>query len=492
MASAFFDQFLPGLAQSAAAVGPAGLEGQMQGQEMAAKLAQQQAHTDLLRKQTQLLGQTHPRMQALKLVQEGLAKDPNFLNTPQGQMLATGFTGHQFGQQHPVVAAPGSQVFMPGEKTPQQVPYAPHGFSPGSLAIIPPGAQTQQVPWGPKEVSPGARLFDVNTINPETGQAALIGQADTRPRQGATGPDTESALDAKTLDFMARMALAGDTSVYQNLGRGMQGARNLVALRKRVAELATGEAQMTPADTAMANAEFQGQKAAQRTLGNRTASFGMAQSEAMQMADLVTSTSAAFPRSDFPMINKALQAFETGTGDVNTVRFGAALNSFINAYSRAISPTGQPTVHDKEHAREMLSKAQSHEQVVGVIDLMKQEMEAAGKAPGMVQEELRKGFGRRTPASSMPDKQSKLPDSPMLKQSPLAQKQTAPTNATDYYDTLPRETQSQLTQVYRDWQRGARTDDELRVGVTAALGDIQKANAIVDGIIAKGRKSNGR
>lgn len=490
MASAFWDTFAPGLAQSAASVGPAAIEGQLQGQDLALKQAHLQAQTDQLRKQTQLMGQTHPRMQALKLVQEGLAKDPNFLNTPVGQMFGSMASGHQLGQQHPVVAAPGSQVFLPGQTDPRQVPYAPHGFAPGSLAIVPQGAQTVQVPWGPKEVSPGAKLFDVNTIDPATGQAMQIGQAETRPRQGATGPDAEAALDAKTLDFMAKMALAGDTSVYQNLGRGMQGARNLVALRKRVAEMATGEAKMTPQDTAMAIAEFQGQKAAQRTLGNRSATFGMAQNEAMQMADLVTQTSAAFPRSDFPVLNKALQAFETGTGDVNTVRFGAALNSFINAYARAISPTGQPTINDKEHAREMLSKAQSHAQVVGVIDLMKAEMDAAGKAPGLVHEELRQGFGRRSLPSSLPEKQSKLPDSPLLKQSPLAQKQA--TSAVGLYDALPQAAQSQLNAVLRDWQQGKRTDDEFRVGVTAAIGDIQKANAIVDSVIAARGQKNGR
>jgi hypothetical protein len=107
------------------------------------------------------------------------------------------------------------------------------------------------------------------------------------------------------------------------------------------------------------------------------------------MADLVTQTSEKYGRTSFMPINKAINAFNTNTGDVEVRQFGAALNSFIQAYARAVSPVGVPTVSDKDHAREMLSAADSHAQVVGIIAQLKKEMEAAGEAPGVVRKQLR-------------------------------------------------------------------------------------------------------
>ena len=62
---------------------------------------------------------------------------------------------------------------------------------------------------------------------------------------------------------------------------------------------------------------------------------------------------------------------ENNTGDPEARQFGAALNSFINAYARAVSPIGTPTVSDKDHARSMLSTADSHEALVAIMNQLK-------------------------------------------------------------------------------------------------------------------------
>lgn len=198
----------------------------------------------------------------------------------------------------------------------------------------------------------------------------------------------EPTLDPETLTFLARQALKGDTSVFQNVGRGTQGAANIVALREKMQQLAT-KAGITPEELASINAEFVGAKAGQRALGTRSAQFKLAASEAHEMADIVTQTSKAFDRTNFPLINKAIAAGINQTGSPEVVQFGAAINSFINAYARAISPTGQPTISDKDHARDILSKAQSPEQVVGVIKILKQEMGAASKSIGTTHDFMR-------------------------------------------------------------------------------------------------------
>ncbi len=210
------------------------------------------------------------------------------------------------------------------------------------------------------------------------------------PRGGAgAGGAGEPTIDDETLTAMAEQYLAGDKSVFQNLGRGAQGATNVVALRKRVAEVAK-EAGMTPDQIALAQSEFMGMNAAYRTLGTRAANFGLAEKEALEMAGLVEQTSAKVSRTTFMPINKAIIAYNDNTGDPETRAFGAALNSFINAYARAVSPVGTPTVSDKDHARAMLSRADSHTALLAIMDQLKQEMKAAEKAPGAVQDQLRR------------------------------------------------------------------------------------------------------
>lgn len=205
---------------------------------------------------------------------------------------------------------------------------------------------------------------------------------------GAGGAGGEPTINDETLTAMAEQYLAGDKSVFQNLGRGAQGAANVVALRQRVTQVAK-EAGMTPDQIALVQQEFGGMGAAQRALGTRSANFGLAEKEAYAMADLVTEASAKVPRTQFMPINKAIMAYENNTGDPQARQFGAALNSFINAYARAVSPVGTPTVSDKDHARSMLSTADSHEALTAIMDQLKREMDAAGAAPGAVQKQIR-------------------------------------------------------------------------------------------------------
>lgn len=214
--------------------------------------------------------------------------------------------------------------------------------------------------------------------------------------------DPSVGLTDDDLKFMARQYLAGDKSVMQNLGRGAQGSRDIVALRKAIREEAESKG-MKPDEVASTIAEFEGLKAGERALGQRTANAGMAVNEASQFADLALQASNKVDRTKYPSLNKVLQAAEKGTGDPAIVEFGAYNNSLINAYARAISPSGTPTVSDKDHAREMLATAYSKGQYAAVVGAMKKEMAAAQKSPGMVREEFR-GYGKRQigPADQQP------------------------------------------------------------------------------------------
>lgn len=226
----------------------------------------------------------------------------------------------------------------------------------------------------------------------------------------------DQLLDDKTLEMMAEQYRAGDTTVMQNLGRGAQGAQNIVALRKKIGEQLLGVG-ASGTDQAMRNAEFFGVKAGQRTLGTKQANIEMAATEFQQVLPIVVAASNDVSRTHYPDLNRVIQMFETKTGDPAVVKFGGGINTLINLYSRAISPSGTPTVHDKEHAREILNKAWSQGQFDAAVGMMKQEIDAALKSPEIVRDEMRKRFGLQP--------QVKKDDTPAAPVAPVAPK--APT-----------------------------------------------------------------
>lgn len=220
--------------------------------------------------------------------------------------------------------------------------------------------------------------------------------ANTRATTAQGGGD-DAKLSADDMSFMAKQYLAGDKSVLQNLGRGVQGSRNLIALRKSIRSEAE-DAGMQPSEVAARMAEFEGVKSGERTLGTRTANAGMAVNEANQFATNALAASEKVDRTQYPSLNKAIQAAERGSGGTDVVELATYTNSLINAYARAVSPTGSPTVSDKEHAREILDTAYSKGQFAAAINAMKKEMAAAQASPGQVRSEFRSAVTGDMPA----------------------------------------------------------------------------------------------
>jgi len=224
-------------------------------------------------------------------------------------------------------------------------------------------------------------------INTATGEVAPL---DVGPlsKPGASKTAGGAVLDPETKHSMAEQYLAGDHTVLQNLGRGAQGAENIVALRQEITKIAK-EKGMSPEQINTARAEFSGVVAEEGALGRRAAAIGTAAAEAEETMPILRETSKAFGRTSLPDVNAALAAYETKTGDTKVVAYGAALNAYINAYARAISPTGTPTVSDKEHAREVFSKVSSEDQLNAVLDIADREIQAALRSPGKVRQSIR-------------------------------------------------------------------------------------------------------
>lgn len=450
MASQFFESFLPLATQSLAQAGPAALQGQIQGEDLALdrqlKQAQAQHYGNL--------GKHSAEMQRLEWLK---ANNPmmymEVVQNPDKYPYFVGTAGSQRVQQEkPLVVPAGATVLPIG--------------APERTGVTPFTAPTKPTPETTDQRNAAAMGLSLSDYYRERDRRMIAAKLD---------PDAK--LSPSTVTFMAEQLLSGDPSVLTNLGRGMQGGRNVTAVREEAQRLAKQRG-TTPAEVALAGREFQGLGAAERALGTRTATFGMAKSEAYQMADIVLQTSDAFDRSAFPGVNKAIQFFEKNTGDVGVRQFGAAINSFINAYARAISPTGAPTVSDKDHAREILSTADSKEQVRGLIDILKQEMDAAGKAPGLVKQELREGFSGRRPSLT---EKPKMP----VPSKTQAQTQQKPTGtALDWYKSLPQDTQSVLMTYYKNWKSGNVGDDQFRNDALSIIGDMPETRAYLERLMA--------
>lgn len=198
----------------------------------------------------------------------------------------------------------------------------------------------------------------------------------------------QNPLTDATARLLAEQRVAGDTSATVGL------ARNPVALAKVNEEIAkiAKERGLSGKDLAAFNAEFMGMKAGERTLGTRSANIEMAVSEAQNVIPIARETSTKVDRTKYPTLNALLLAWQRGTGDENVVKLATATNALINIYSRAIAPSGTPTVSDKDHARDIIANAYSKGQYEAVIGIMEQEMAAARKSPGQVKGSMRESF----------------------------------------------------------------------------------------------------
>jgi hypothetical protein len=210
-------------------------------------------------------------------------------------------------------------------------------------------------------------------------------------RQDSKG-DAEPTLDADTLSTMAQQYLAGDKSVMQNLGRGAQGAANIVALRQAITKEAKAQG-LTGPQIAAKMADYQGLTAGMRTSANISARVENAISEAKELAPLAIAAGREVSRSGFLPFGKAEVMFNTQTNDPALKKFVTANNGLVSAYAGAMARGQKPTVSDYDHARDILSAPQSQQAYEATVNQMFAEMAAASKAPQNVREHLRGEIG---------------------------------------------------------------------------------------------------
>jgi hypothetical protein len=206
-------------------------------------------------------------------------------------------------------------------------------------------------------------------------------------RQDAKGT-VEPSLNTDTQLRIAKQFLRGDKSGLQNLGRGAQGAANIVAIQNMITD--EGKRQgLTGEDIAGRMADFQGQVAGLRTANTISARIENAAAEAAQLAPLALEASEKVARSGFLPFGRAQVMFNNQTNDPAMNEFATANIGLATAYAGAMARGQKSTVADNEHARDMLTTAKSHAAYKAVVNQMLKEIEAAQRAPKQVREGLR-------------------------------------------------------------------------------------------------------
>lgn len=197
----------------------------------------------------------------------------------------------------------------------------------------------------------------------------------------------------KNVDYWASLIAQGGT-LPPRFAQSGSGKKMMPDILNVVPTIGKGDSREMLAN----QVDLTGQKSEARAVGTRSAAVEMAAGEAREMMPILTQASEAFKRTGYQPINRVLKSYQDNTGSVESRNFGAALNTFINVYARAVSPSGVATVSDKDHAREVLSTADSHEQLIGLLKVLDQEMVAAQNAPRRVRDAQRAGMTGATPA----------------------------------------------------------------------------------------------
>ena len=183
-------------------------------------------------------------------------------------------------------------------------------------------------------------------------------------------------LSDAAADYIAERRLAGDKSAMQNLGRGAQGSADLAKINGLIAQKATDRG-LKASDFVDTDNTNIGRSAGARSAGTLNARIDIYANEAAGAISAAREASLAYPRTGLVPINKAVNAFKSNSGDPAYSQFVAANNAVVNTYAKALNPSGAATVSDKEHAREMISTAQTQEQYDAVLRQLDREIQIA-------------------------------------------------------------------------------------------------------------------
>ncbi|TFV71664.1 hypothetical protein E4K64_25380 [Bradyrhizobium frederickii] len=215
------------------------------------------------------------------------------------------------------------------------------------------------------------------------------------------GSDAAS-IDDKTAGLLAERVLAGDTKALTGLGRGAQGAANILKIQRMAADIA--ESKGMDADAILRNIAKQAELVSgARTLGTKSTHFGVAEKAMEESLPLAQAASEALPRSDWMTVNKLVQMGQREHSNPVFKRFLIATDTAAKDYARTINPQGALRESDIEYARKILSTADGPEAYAAALDQLRMEAQVMHRAiQRQRQEAYKEGGGAHSAAASSP------------------------------------------------------------------------------------------
>ena len=188
------------------------------------------------------------------------------------------------------------------------------------------------------------------------------------------GTGGNATLTPDELTEMGQQYLAGDKSVFQNLGRGVQGSRNVEALRGEIARQMKAQGR-SGADMAAKIVAFNSDMTAARTLGAASARIDLGAQELQVALPQALELSRKVYRPDFKPIGEIQQAIQGKTSDPDLLEFQQQNQAVINAYAATMSRGGVSTVAAAERASSILSSATGQEAYERQLDRLNKEVQ---------------------------------------------------------------------------------------------------------------------
>lgn len=236
-------------------------------------------------------------------------------------------------------------------------------------------------------------------VNKDTGDVLPL-----KLPEGVTGLSKEPSagsgaqISDDSADLIADEVLAGNRMALTGLARS---PANISKVNDKIAEKAKAQG-LTGADLAAAQASFASTMSGERAVGTRSANMEIAANEVKNMAPLALSASEKVDRTEYPTLNKIIQAAEKGTGDENVVRFGLAANSLVYTYAKFLNPNGIPTDADKAKAADILDTAWSKGQFSTAVDQIKKEIASGQSGVASTKQGLKDEISGKNPAVEPP------------------------------------------------------------------------------------------
>jgi|SRR5215468_6343752 len=205
-----------------------------------------------------------------------------------------------------------------------------------------------------------------------------LGEGDMTEQLARLGWDEDTIVDAaRTFNATGKMPT--------NLGT-RQTAGMIRGAIQNMAHKLLQESGITPEQRAENWQKYAGGTQYQRSAGTYGARVEAASNEVDQLMPQALEASRSLPRGSWVPVNKLIQQFEAGTSDPNYYDFAFANWSLVNAYTRAINPTGVPRLDDKKHALELMSIATDQKSYERVLERMAKEVAASKKAISQTRE----------------------------------------------------------------------------------------------------------